>query len=116
LLGMLDAARESGLAETLRLTARVVRFEPRAIALSSSKPTPADLPRDLAESLKRITGQPWRVTIEDAPGAPTMREAQAAARAAELDRVKQAPIVKAALEAFPDAEIIDWNLQERSTS
>ena len=112
-IALLDANREPSLAETLRLTARVVRFAPPAIVLSSSKPTSTDLPRELADALRRLTGQQWRVVIEDAPGAPTVREAEATARAAELEQVRQAPIVQAALEAFPDAEIVDWDLSEQ---
>ncbi|OYY90678.1 MAG: DNA polymerase III subunit gamma/tau [Sphingomonas sp. 28-66-16] len=114
MLALLDKANEMGLAERLRLTARVVRYAPPEIELSATKPMPADLTRDLADALKRLTKANWRISVSDAPGAPTMREAEARARAEELERVKQAPIVKAALAAFPDAEIIDWNLTERS--
>ncbi len=114
LIALLDSNREPGLAETLRLTARVVRYEPPVISLSNAKPMPSDLVRDLADALLRITGAKWRISTEDAAGAPTLREAQALAREAELERVKQAPIVKAAFEAFPDAEVISWNLNKRS--
>ena len=113
LLLLLDESRELGLAEKLRLTARIVRYEPPQIVLSSSKPMPAEVPGDLAEALRRVTEITWRVVIEDATGAPTIREAEAAARMAELEQIKQAPIVKAALEAFPEAEIIDWELNQR---
>ncbi len=111
---LLDSNREAGLAETLRLTARLVRYAPPAIVLSNAKPMPSDLVRDLGEALRKLTGAKWHVTIEDTAGAPTVREGQASARAAELEQIKQAPIVKAALEAFPDAEVISWNLNGRS--
>ncbi|OYW23646.1 MULTISPECIES: DNA polymerase III subunit gamma/tau [unclassified Sphingomonas] len=115
-LGMLDTAREMSLAEKLRLTGRVVRFEPPEIVLSSAKPFPADIPRELADVLRRLTGQNWRITTEDVVGTPSMREAQAMARESELDAVREAPIVKAVLEAFPASEIVEWNMQQRSAT
>lgn len=115
-LAMLDTAREMSLAEKLRLTGRVVRFEPPEIVLSSAKPFPADIPRELADVLRRLTGQNWRITTEDVAGAPSVREAQAMARDSELDAVREAPIVKAVLEAFPASEIIEWNMQQRSAT
>lgn len=113
-IALLDQARRVGLAEKLRLTARLVRFEPGSIALSASKPVPSELVRDLGDALRELTGTPWRVALEDVPGAPTMREAEAAARADELEAVKRAPVVAAALQAFPEAEITGWELNKRS--
>ena len=115
-LTMLDTAREMSLAEKLRLTGRVVRFAPPEIVLSSAKPFPADIPRELEAVLRRLTGQSWRITTEDQPGAPSVREAQAIARENELDAVRGAPVVKAVLEAFPASEIVEWNLQQRSVT
>ena len=113
-LALLDDARKVGLAEKLRFTARLVRFEPGNIVLSASKPVPSELVRELADALRELTGSPWRVALDDAPGAPTMREAEATAREAELEGVKRAPVVAAALQAFPDAEITGWELNKRS--
>lgn len=113
-LALIDRAQRVGLAEKLRFTARLVRFEPGNIVLSSAKPVPSELVRDLGDALRELTGTVWRVALEDAPGAPTVREAEAAARADELEAVKRAPVVAAALQAFPDAEITGWDLNKRS--
>ena len=113
-LALLDQHREIGLAEKLRLTARVVRFAPREIILSSSKPIPSEITRELSDFLLRAMGQVWRVEAVDLPGEPSVREADAAVRSAELDWVKQTPIVKAAIEAFPDAEVTEWTTNKRS--
>ena len=114
MLALLDDARKVGLAEKLRLTARLVRFEPGSIVLSAAKPVPSELVRELADALRDLTGEVWRVSLDDAPGAPTFREAEASARAAELEGVKRAPVVAAALQAFPDAEITGWEFNKRS--
>jgi DNA polymerase-3 subunit gamma/tau len=116
LIDLLDQKRHFGLAEKLRIAVRLVRYEPPAIVLSATKPMPAELPRELADALKTLTGQSWRVTTEDVPGAPSIREAEAARRSQELDAVRAMPVVAAALEIFPDAEITGWNMAERSAS
>ena len=115
LIDLLDARREFGLAEKLRLAARVVRYEPPVIVLSTMKPIPADLTRELADTLKAITGTVWRVSTDHTPGAPSIRDEEADARARELAQIRAAPVVSAALEAFPDAEITGWDLVVRST-
>ena len=114
MLALLDDARKVGLAEKLRFTARLVRFEPGNIVLSASRPVPSELVRELADALRDLTGDVWRVGLDEAPGAPTFRETEAAARADELESVKRAPVVAAALQAFPDAEITGWEFNKRS--
>ena len=109
-IALLDAARRTALAEKLRQTARIVEFVPGAITLSSARPLPAEVPGELAEALRAVTGKAWRVSLSDAPGAPSIREAEAAMRAAELAQIREAPVVSAALAAFPGAEIIDWTI------
>ncbi|MGJ3649714.1 DNA polymerase III subunit gamma/tau [Sphingomonas sp. GlSt437] len=109
MIDVLDAAREVALAEQLRVAARVVRYAAPELVLSSLKPMPAELPRELAEAMRRLTGQVWRISVEELAGAPSVREAEAEARTAALEAVRRAPIVAAALETFPDAEITGWD-------
>ncbi|TPG43095.1 DNA polymerase III subunit gamma/tau [Sphingomonas koreensis] len=116
IMALLADNRELGLAEKLRISARVVRCEPQQLVLSSSKPLPADLVSDLADALKRITEKPWRVTVEDAPGAPTPREAEQQRETDARQAILETPIVKAAFEAFPDAELETWTTDQRSTT
>ncbi|MBA4773597.1 MAG: DNA polymerase III subunit gamma/tau [Sphingomonas sp.] len=114
LLAMLDTAGRVGLAEKLRFTARLISFAPGRITLSNAKPLPVELVGDLIEALYTLTGARWQVSVDSAPGAPTLREAEASARAAELDWVKSTPVVSAALAAFPGAEITGWDMNKRS--
>ncbi|MBX9815889.1 MAG: DNA polymerase III subunit gamma/tau [Proteobacteria bacterium SG_bin5] len=114
MIALLDARGKMTLAGTLRVVARLVHYAPGEIVLSSTKPLPATLPRDLAEALRAITGAAWSVETRDAPGAPTPQEAEAARIAAERDWVKQQPAVAAALAAFPAAELTGWEISKRS--
>jgi DNA polymerase-3 subunit gamma/tau len=113
-IALLGDNREVGLAEKLRISARLIRIAPQEIVLSSTKPLPADLARDLADALRRITDKAWRVLIEDAPGAPTPREAEQQRETAAREAILDTPIVKAAFEAFPDAELEGWSTDQRS--
>jgi DNA polymerase-3 subunit gamma/tau len=92
------------LAERLKNCGSVITYAPPELVLSSARPVPGGLMEELGPALRDVTGQKWRVTLENAPGLPTLSEAakaeEEAARAAILDT----PLVKAAFAAFPDAE------------
>ena len=87
---------------------RAVAYAPPELTISTAKPIPADLVRDLTVELKAITGQSWRIETVDAPGAPTLREARDAAVEEERQAVLATPAVQAALAAFPDAILESW--------
>ncbi|WP_066809592.1 DNA polymerase III subunit gamma/tau [Sphingomonas asaccharolytica] len=87
----------------LTANARVVRYEAPELVLSTSRPLPADLPTTLAARLGELTGAKWKVTTEDAEGEATLAERRKAEEEAERAAVMETPIVKAALETFPDA-------------
>jgi DNA polymerase-3 subunit gamma/tau len=114
LLDCLEDAKEKGLVERLKIAARIVSFEPLAVVLSSTRPVSVDLIRDLTEALKRITGKSWKITTSDAPGAPTIKEDVEAAAAAETAAILATPVVKAAFDAFPEAQLI--SIDERKTA
>ena len=109
---MLEDHGHHTLAAQLTHSARLVRYEAPELVLSSSRPLPADLPRDLADALKRVTERVWRITLSDEPGAPSLREAAKAAEEAARQAILATPLVRAALEAFPGAEL-EWS-PERS--
>jgi DNA polymerase-3 subunit gamma/tau len=83
----------------------LVRFEPGHIEFRPAARAPANLASDLAGKLSEWTGERWVATISSQEGAPTF-EQQAAARAAGRQReAEQHPLVAAAIEAFPGAQV-----------
>ena len=103
---MVELVRANGggaLLSHLTANARVVRYEAPELVLSTSRPLPADLPTTLAARLSELTGVKWKVTTEDAEGEATLAERRKADEEAERAAVMETPIVKAALETFPDA-------------
>ncbi|KQS01411.1 DNA polymerase III subunit gamma/tau [Sphingomonas sp. Leaf357] len=103
IIAVLEKAGEYGLAVKLERSASVIQIAPPEMVLSSLRPLPADMVRDLMVELKRCTGRAWKVTTEDAPGAPTIRERHLESKEAVRAEILSSPVVKAAFEAFPDA-------------
>ena len=95
-------------AARLRTSASVVSYAPPALVLSGARPWSTDSLRDLTAALKAATEQVWRVTLSDEPGQPTLAEGERAAESAAKQAILDSPMIKAALDAFPDAELETW--------
>ncbi|OWK32503.1 DNA polymerase III subunit gamma/tau [Sphingomonas mucosissima] len=96
------------LAVRLAHGARVVSYAPPEIVFSGTRPIATDTLAETATALRAMTGTAWKLSMLDAPGEVTLKEAADAAAEAERQAVLASPLVKAALQAFPDAELIDW--------
>ena len=108
LVDAFEAAGSLGLAVKLRLGASVVRYAPPELVLSGARPISSDTLADLNTTLKALNGKPWRVSIVDQPGAPTLRDGEKAADEAARTAILETPLVRAAMAAFPDAVLEDW--------
>ena len=108
LVDLLDESGGLAIAARLRHGARVVSYAPPEFVLSGSRPVSADTLAELNTLLKSVTRTAWKVSMVDAPGAPTLREAQDAADAAVRQAILESPIMKAAVAAFPDAQLESW--------
>ncbi|MDO7842855.1 DNA polymerase III subunit gamma/tau [Sphingomonas immobilis] len=104
---LLDRSGEQALGSKVYHSASVVHLAAPELVLSSARPLNADMVRDLNVELKRLTGRIWKVTTQDAPGAPTLRERDESEAQAKRAEILATPVVKAAFEAFPDAKIED---------
>ena len=78
------------------------------MVFSGSRTIAADTLSELIAALKTATGQNWRVTLEDVPGQPTLPEQQVAAEEAIKTAAWESDMVRAAREAFPEAELMEW--------
>ncbi|MBT2187112.1 DNA polymerase III subunit gamma/tau [Sphingobium nicotianae] len=84
-----------------------VRYAPPVLEFRILQPLDADFPRQVAAALKDMTGEPWTVSSTDAPGEPSLREQQQAARQAHEDALREAPVVAAVMNAFPGATFVE---------
>jgi len=110
----LVAAVEDGgkamLAQQLHDQVGLVRFAPPELVVKPLRPLGSDWPRELAAALKALTGASWTVTIADEGAEPSLLEQERMAEERVRSEVLQDSAVKAAFEAFPDAELESYSL------
>jgi len=113
LIDMLEKGGKAHLGQQLHDYASLVSYAPPELVVSPKGPIAA---RDLEAALKALTGESWKVRTREEGGAPTLREQEVAAKRAEEQQVREAPQVKAALEAFPGAELEGYRLGEQRSA
>jgi DNA polymerase-3 subunit gamma/tau len=91
----------------------LVAYAPPLLTLAAAPRLPRDQLALVAKRLNEWTGTEWRVDFVESGGAPTLREAELADSAARIDAARADPAVAALLDAFPDAEIIGFDPDER---
>jgi len=104
LVTLFDTNREAVLAHHLHDDVRPVRYAPPLLELAPTAALPRDFAQRVARCLESWTATRWTVALANAGGEPSMREREAATRAAVLAE----PAVAALMAAFPGAELIDY--------
>jgi DNA polymerase-3 subunit gamma/tau len=84
----------------------LVRLEQGLLEFRPSPAAPRSLAGDLQQKLTAWTGTRWSVSVAASGGAPTLAEQRKAAKAARMESVMQEPMVRAVLDRFPGAEIV----------
>jgi DNA polymerase III subunit gamma/tau len=91
---------------------RLVSYAPPAISLQAARPADTQgIEKTLSELrtfLKTTFQQSWDVNIDEGAAQPSLREQEVAAEAALRQEILDAPIVRAAFEAFPEAELTGY--------
>jgi DNA polymerase-3 subunit gamma/tau len=108
-VALVEQKRDVMLQNALENDVQLVNFAPGRIELAVIKGN-SDLIQELSRKLSSWTNERWFVTQarKDAtPVQPTIGDTKRAAREAELAAIKQEPLVKAALEIFPGADILE---------
>ena len=111
LVDQVDRAGMLHVAEVMRSRVRVIDLAPEKLVFEQADNFPDDPASDIRDALFKVTGKRWQVERGSGAAQPSLREtAEAEGRAAE-ERVRADPLVKAAFEAFPDAELIGTEAQ-----
>ncbi|MDT0507487.1 DNA polymerase III subunit gamma/tau [Novosphingobium sp. MMS21-SN21R] len=92
---------------TMRLAVRVIDLKPGHLRYQLAPGLPGDPAAEIRRALNHVTGENWIVERGEGEAQPSLEEAKAAVVQAQAEAMKQNPLVKAALEAFPGAVIID---------
>jgi len=106
LVDQVDAAGFMHAAEMMRSRVRVIDIGSGRLVYQPADNFPDDPAPDIREALFKVTGKRWQIERGSGASQPSLREAAEAEAAAADARIRSDPLVKAAFEAFPDAELI----------
>jgi DNA polymerase-3 subunit gamma/tau len=107
LCGQVERAGMLRVAGLMRDWVRVIELTPGRLVYSLSPGMADDPAAELRDALLKATGERWQVERGAGEGVPSLREQADAAKAAEAERIRRAPLVEAALAAFPEAEFVE---------
>jgi DNA polymerase-3 subunit gamma/tau len=114
-------SREQLLWHQLQEEFRVVSYEPPLLRLQPA-PKATDTKRidkalaALRQLTKELFGEAWRVELSDGAAQPSLHEQEVEAERALRQDVLETPVVKAALEAFPGAELAGYRLGDQGSA
>ncbi|HZU64561.1 MAG TPA: DNA polymerase III subunit gamma/tau [Novosphingobium sp.] len=109
---LVEQVEESGLpggmtmASMMRVQVRVIELAQGRLVFAQPPEFRDDLGPEMRAMLQKVSGQLWHVERQAEGGAPTLDEAHRADVRARGEAERAAPLVAAALAAFPAAEII----------
>ncbi len=104
--------RQIAMKAALERDVRLVRFEDGVLEFALADGASRTLAADIGRMLQQWTGRRWMVAVSSEAGQPTLREQAQAREAARASDAENHPAVRAALERFPGARIVD--IRERA--
>jgi hypothetical protein len=105
LVDALDRGGHANVAATLHDVVRLVRYAPPQLEFQLAGPVHQGFGADLNDALFRLTGTRWEIAEGQGEAQPSLHEQEQAARAAHDNEILESPLVRAALDAFPEAEV-----------
>jgi DNA polymerase-3 subunit gamma/tau len=105
LVQLLADNRNQLLSQQLHDQVSLVRYAPPELAVRPRAPLGEDWPRKLAIELKTLTGAKWQVSLSDEQGEPSLLDQERMSEERVRADVLADPGVRAAIDAFPDAEL-----------
>jgi DNA polymerase-3 subunit gamma/tau len=97
---------QSGLADEVEHMVRPIRYAPPELSFQPASPMGPEFAARLKSALDQITGERWHISHGDGQAEPTLSERAAMQAEAADAALRQQPVIKATLEAFPDAELL----------
>jgi len=107
LVEAVDATGQLRVAQMMRDRVRVIELRPERLVYEQADTFSEDPAPEIREALSKLTGKRWQIERGTGVAHPSLRETAEAEAAAQQARIRSDPLVKAALEAFPEAELID---------
>jgi DNA polymerase-3 subunit gamma/tau len=98
--------REGNLHAHLLYDAHLVTFAPPLLELRLSQNFPKELLQHFQTLLKKKTREDWTIAISDKIGQPTLHEQAQQVQEEHQNAIKETPVVKLLLEAFPGTTLV----------
>ncbi len=112
----LEAAGKHVLGDQLRREFGLVNYEPPVVILRPLRPqADANYLSRFNQALRELLGNDWRFEISEAEAEVPLAQQEEAAEIAARDAIIATPVVKAALEAFPGAELLSYRTGEQES-
>jgi len=99
--------REMALQGFLYNNVRLIKFAPGRLELNGGEYANAATIQNLRKFLNEETGETWVIAVSTNKGEPTLKEQLDNDQQALKDQMRDHPLVKSVLDAFPGAAIID---------
>jgi DNA polymerase III subunit gamma/tau len=118
LVSRLEDAGKHLLGDQLRREFGLVSFEPPTLELRPLKPqSDPNYVTKLTQTVRDVFGSQWRVMVSETQAAPSLAEQDEINEANAREAILAAPLIRAAFEAFPEAELISYETSnERSAA
>jgi DNA polymerase-3 subunit gamma/tau len=107
LVALAGEKRDIGLKLALERDVRLVRFEDGRMEFAPAPGAAPQLAADISRKVSDWTGRRWIVALSSEAGQETLKEKADAEARDRKSGVRSDPVVRAVLERFPGAEIVD---------
>nr|WP_281501195.1 DNA polymerase III subunit gamma/tau [Erythrobacter sp. F6033] len=107
LVDEVDRSGKMHVAELMRSRVRVIELGPDKLIYEQADNFPDDPGPEIRDALFQIKQRRWLVEKGTGDAQPTLRELEQAEASAARNRILSDPLVKATLEAFPDAKLLE---------
>ncbi|MBL0916148.1 MAG: DNA polymerase III subunit gamma/tau, partial [Sphingopyxis sp.] len=104
---LLESTGNHQLARQVYDDLKLLELEPGLLVYAPVPALDGDFARRLGEALLAQTGSRWQVRAGEGEGRPSLGQMRAAKLADNESRIRELPVVKAALAAFPDARLVE---------
>ena len=105
--------KEIKLKYELEKNVNLVKFEKNMIEISFNENLDKNFVKDLSSKLFDWTGERWIISFSQLKGDISMREKKQKIKRSLMDEAKNSKIYKDVIKNFPDAELIDVNLNKK---
>ena len=107
LVDRIDHSGALRVAQTMRDWLRPIEVAPGRLVYALAEGFAGDPAADLRDALNKLTGERWEIEQRATGGEPSLREHEEMARAEAQAKMRAHPLVEAAFEAFPEAELVE---------